>query len=90
MENMNYTSVMNTVKILAILTMLAFIAYGLIWFGAFLNDNRSVKSVQGLSEWTAVQIVLTRQCRAKWPQMKSNYDKCVDKVRGSRVYRRDI
>jgi len=84
------TNMENKLKIAAGLIALIWIAYGLIWFGALLNDNRSVKSVQGLSEWTAVQIVLARQCRAKWPQMKSNYDKCVDKVRGSRVYRRDI
>ena len=54
----------------------------------FLECDADAKQEVVARNWTTLEIILLRQCRATWPLMLDEYDICISKI--AQMYREDI
>ena len=72
--------------------LISLFALAVLWlvisFNHFLGCDAEAKQEAVAKNWTTMEIILLRQCRATWPLMGDEYDTCVGKIK--EMYRKDI
>ena len=54
----------------------------------FLKSDVETKQLAVAENWLTLEVILLRECHAKWPLMGDEYETCVGKIK--QMYREDI
>lgn len=86
-KSVRFWTDMNWAKLnISLFTLL--LLWAVIGLNYFLESDAETKQQVVTKNWTSMEIILTRQCRATWPLKGDEYDACIAKIK--EVYREDI